>query len=84
MAKNITVGEDRKVPVYDAEGAKTKATVVLPASIFDVALNIPLIHQVVEAQRRIDHVEMGVAVAPALVVADPDHIVARVLVLGLV
>ena len=51
MAKNITAGEDRKVPVYDAEGAKTKATVVLPASIFDVALNIPLIHQVVEAQR---------------------------------
>ena len=51
MAKNITVGEDRKVPVYDAEGAKTKATVVLPASIFDVALNITLIHQVVEAQR---------------------------------
>lgn len=51
MAKNITAGEDRVVKVYDAEGALTKATVTLPASIFDVPLNVPLIHQVVEAQR---------------------------------
>ncbi len=51
MEQNIKLGEDRTLPVFDAEGAKTKATVVLPGSIFDVALNIPLIHQVVEAQR---------------------------------
>lgn len=51
MAKKITVGEDRVVPVYDAEGVQTGKTVSLPASIFDVPLNIPLIHQVVEAQR---------------------------------
>lgn len=51
MAKKTTVGEDRVVKVYDAEGATTAATVTLPASIFDVPLNVPLIHQVVEAQR---------------------------------
>lgn len=49
--KTATVGADISVPVYDAEGAKTKKTVVLPGSIFDVPLNVPLIHQVVEAQR---------------------------------
>ncbi len=49
--KNATVGADIQVPVYDAEGAKTDKTVVLPGSIFDVPLNVPLIHQVVEAQR---------------------------------
>lgn len=49
--KNATVGADIEVPVYDAEGAKTDKTVVLPGSIFDVPLNVPLIHQVVEAQR---------------------------------
>ena len=42
---------DRQIPVYDAEGAVTEATVTLPGAIFDVPLNIPLIHQVVEAQR---------------------------------
>ncbi len=49
--KTATVGADIEVPVYDAAGKKTKATFVLPGSIFDVPLNIPLIHQVVEAQR---------------------------------
>lgn len=51
MAHNTTAAQDRTVKVYNAEGTVTKATVVLPASIFDVPLNIPLIHQVVEAQR---------------------------------
>lgn len=50
-AKQKVVGVDRDVPVYDAEGVETTTTVVLPAEIFDVPLNIPLIHQVVEAQR---------------------------------
>ncbi len=42
---------DREVKVRDASGKETNAVVVLPGSIFDVALNVPLIHQVVEAQR---------------------------------
>lgn len=49
--KTASVRADIQVPVYDAEGAKTNKTVVLPGSIFDVPLNVPLIHQVVEAQR---------------------------------
>ncbi len=38
-----------KVDIYTAEG-NTKGSVDLPAEIFDVALNIPLIHQVVVGQ----------------------------------
>lgn len=45
------VGEDIELAVYDASGELTDETVVLPGDIFDVPLNIPLIHQVVQAQR---------------------------------
>ena len=45
------VGEDRDVKVLDGNGEETGKTVTLPGNVFDVALNIPLIHQVVEAQR---------------------------------
>jgi large subunit ribosomal protein L4 len=38
------------IDVLDASGAKS-GTVELPAEIFDVATNVPLIHQVVTAQR---------------------------------
>ena len=40
---------DQVVDVLDAEGAK-QGTATLPASIFDVTTNVPLIHQVVVAQ----------------------------------
>ncbi|HIZ37174.1 MAG TPA: 50S ribosomal protein L4 [Candidatus Ruania gallistercoris] len=40
---------DVTVDVLDAEGAKS-GTATLPASIFDVTANVPLIHQVVVAQ----------------------------------
>lgn len=51
--KDLTtqVGEDREVKVLDGTGSDTGKTVTLPGYIFDVRLNIPLIHQVVEAQR---------------------------------
>ncbi|MCF4122770.1 50S ribosomal protein L4 [Antribacter sp. KLBMP9083] len=38
------------VDVLDAQGKKT-GTAELPSEVFDVALNVPLIHQVVVAQR---------------------------------
>lgn len=44
MAENLTVD------ILDATGNKT-GDAVLPAEIFDVALNVPLIHQVVVAQQ---------------------------------
>lgn len=50
-AKNVTAQVDRDVAVRDATGETTEAVVTLPGTIFDVALNVPLIHQVVEAQR---------------------------------
>jgi large subunit ribosomal protein L4 len=40
---------DREVPLHTPDG-KTDGTVTLPASVFDVQVNIPLIHQVVVAQ----------------------------------
>jgi len=40
---------DQVVDVVDADGAK-QGTATLPASIFDVTTNVPLIHQVVVAQ----------------------------------
>ena len=43
------MADDRNVDVIDLEGKKA-GTVVLPASIFDVPTNIPLMHQVVVAQ----------------------------------
>ena len=43
------MADDRNVDVIDLEGKKA-GSVVLPASIFDVPTNIPLIHQVVVAQ----------------------------------
>lgn len=39
------------VDVVDAQGAKTATTVELPAELFDVVTNVPLIHQVVVAQQ---------------------------------
>lgn len=42
--------KDQSVEVLSIEGKKTGRTVVLPGNLFDVDLNIPLIHQVVEAQ----------------------------------
>lgn len=45
------VGEDTEVVVLDVDGEETAGMVTLPGAIFDVPLNIPLIHQVVEAQR---------------------------------
>jgi large subunit ribosomal protein L4 len=42
-------GETRTVDVLDADGAK-KGTAELPAELFDVQTNVPLIHQVVVAQ----------------------------------
>lgn len=44
MAENLTVD------IIDATGQKTGAA-ELPGEVFDVALNVPLIHQVVVAQR---------------------------------
>jgi large subunit ribosomal protein L4 len=43
------MSETRTVDVLDMKGAKT-GTTELPAELFDVAANIPLIHQVVTAQ----------------------------------
>ena len=44
-----TDGEAREVDVLGADGTKT-GTVTLPAEVFDVQTNVPLIHQVVVAQ----------------------------------
>jgi large subunit ribosomal protein L4 len=41
--------ETREVDVFDADGSKA-GTVELPGDIFDVQVNVPLIHQVVVAQ----------------------------------
>ena len=49
-AKNLA-GNDTRLQVFNAEGELTDEEVTLPGDIFDVPLNIPLIHQVVEAQR---------------------------------
>jgi large subunit ribosomal protein L4 len=46
----ITVATALTVDVVDAKGKKT-GTADLPADVFDVVTNIPLIHQVVVAQR---------------------------------
>ncbi|KPC77028.1 50S ribosomal protein L4, partial [Thermoactinomyces vulgaris] len=39
-----------EINVKNASGAETGKTIELPASIFDVEPNIPLMHQVVTAQ----------------------------------
>ena len=55
MAQNLTKepeaasAQTRSVDVVDAKGAKT-GSAELPAEIFDVQTNVPLIHQVVVAQ----------------------------------
>ena len=43
------MSETRTVDVLDAKGGKT-GTADLPAELFDVVTNVPLIHQVVTAQ----------------------------------
>ena len=43
------MSETRTVDVLDVKGAKS-GTAELPAELFDVSANIPLIHQVVTAQ----------------------------------
>jgi large subunit ribosomal protein L4 len=45
-----TGGHSSTVPIVDAAGKKS-GTAELPAEIFDVTVNIPLIHQVVVAQQ---------------------------------
>jgi large subunit ribosomal protein L4 len=49
MKKKTEAAEGREVDVVDAEGKKS-GTTVLPAEVFDVQTNVPLIHQVVVAQ----------------------------------
>lgn len=49
MKKETAPSEGREVDVVDAEGNKS-GTAVLPAEVFDVQTNVPLIHQVVVAQ----------------------------------
>jgi large subunit ribosomal protein L4 len=46
-----TTASATTVDVIDAKGASTGATVELPAELFDVVTNVPLIHQVVVAQQ---------------------------------
>jgi large subunit ribosomal protein L4 len=47
--QTIESGAPRRVDIHDAEGG-TSGSVELPADLFDVTANIPLIHQVVVAQ----------------------------------
>lgn len=49
MAKKYE-SQDRTIAVLDLNGEETSRTAELPGVLFDVPLNIPLIHQVVEAQ----------------------------------
>ncbi len=49
MSIDASVVSNRTVDILDATGAKT-GTAELPAELFDVTANIPLIHQVVVAQ----------------------------------
>ena len=49
MAKKTEL-QDRTVVVLDLAGEETGRDAALPGVLFDVPLNIPLIHQVVEAQ----------------------------------
>jgi large subunit ribosomal protein L4 len=49
MSTVTATGESRVIDIVDAKGAKT-GTAELPAALFDVTANIPLIHQVVVAQ----------------------------------
>jgi large subunit ribosomal protein L4 len=46
-----TTASATTVDVIDAKGASTGTTVELPAELFDVVTNVPLIHQVVVAQQ---------------------------------
>ncbi len=47
--RTVTSGASRQIDVLDASGAKA-GTADLPAELFDVTANVPLIHQVVVAQ----------------------------------
>ena len=49
MTETVTEGSTRTVDVLDAKGKKS-GTAELPADVFDVQTNVPLIHQVVVAQ----------------------------------
>ena len=49
MSIDASIDPKHTVDIVDAKGAKT-GTVELPAALFDVTANIPLIHQVVVAQ----------------------------------
>lgn len=49
MAVDIEL-ETRTVKVLNAKGNATRSTVELPGEVFDVPVNVPLIHQVVVAQ----------------------------------
>ena len=50
MTQDIEL-QDRTIEVVDSTGKATGETVELPGERFDVALNVPLIHQVVIAQQ---------------------------------
>ncbi len=50
MTQNVEL-RDRTVEIVDSTGTATGKTVELPGERFDVALNVPLIHQVVVAQQ---------------------------------
>jgi large subunit ribosomal protein L4 len=49
MSVDVPIASNKVVDVLDAQGSKT-GTAELPAELFDVTANIPLIHQVVVAQ----------------------------------
>lgn len=49
MAQDIEL-QNRTVTVVDSDGENTDKTVELPGLVFDVPVNVPLIHQVVVAQ----------------------------------
>ncbi len=50
MSQDVEL-QDRTIEVVDIEGAATGESVTLPGEYFDLAVNVPLIHQVVVAQQ---------------------------------
>ncbi len=48
--KKKTDFQDVEIAVLDINGNETGRTIVLPGEVFDAELNVPLIHQVVQAQ----------------------------------
>ena len=71
MKKETASSEGREVDVVDAEG-KTSGTAVLPAEVFDVQTNVPLIHQVVVARCSFDLMAASLSHGRAQPVAAAD------------